>query len=246
MTLLSCPQLEPSQSFSTRFLSCARFLRLRLNPCLPSHPDPTPTPLRPYPRPGPEDTPYSGGCFIFDIFFPPEYPDVAPQVNLCTTGGGRVRFNPNLYNCGKVCLSLLGTWQGGRGEGWEPHASTMVQVLISIQSLILVPAPYFNEPGYERTMHTPAGDASSHAYSLGVQTNNIRYAMLDLVKSPKPEFAEVIRKHFHLRKVRRGLNEPPRLAVPTPTGHGRRLKRSLGGRWACAPVAATATRPPLS
>ena len=30
------------------------------------------------------------------------------QVNLQTTGGGSVRFNPNLYNCGKVCLSLLG------------------------------------------------------------------------------------------------------------------------------------------
>jgi hypothetical protein len=30
------------------------------------------------------------------------------QVNLQTTGKGTVRFNPNLYNCGKVCLSLLG------------------------------------------------------------------------------------------------------------------------------------------
>ena len=30
------------------------------------------------------------------------------QVNFQTTGGGSVRFNPNLYNCGKVCLSLLG------------------------------------------------------------------------------------------------------------------------------------------
>lgn len=31
------------------------------------------------------------------------------KVNLQTTGNGTVRFNPNLYNCGKVCLSLLGT-----------------------------------------------------------------------------------------------------------------------------------------
>lgn len=31
---------------------------------------------------------------------------------LATTGGGKVRFNPNLYNNGKVCLSLLGTWSG--------------------------------------------------------------------------------------------------------------------------------------
>ena len=24
-----------------------------------------------------------------------------------------MRFNPNLYDCGKVCLSILGTWWGG-------------------------------------------------------------------------------------------------------------------------------------
>jgi hypothetical protein len=35
------------------------------------------------------------------------------------------------------------------------------QVLVSIQSLILVPQPYFNEPGYEGTMGTPSGIAAS-------------------------------------------------------------------------------------
>lgn len=29
---------------------------------------------------GPELTPYSGGCFIFDIYFPSQYPNVPPQV----------------------------------------------------------------------------------------------------------------------------------------------------------------------
>jgi hypothetical protein len=33
----------------------------------------------------------------FDIFCPLSYPSVPPKVNLQTTGGGRVRFNPNLY-----------------------------------------------------------------------------------------------------------------------------------------------------
>jgi hypothetical protein len=53
---------------------------------------------------------------------------VPPQVQLRTTGGGQVRFNPNLYNCGKVCLSLLGTWAGDRGEQWNSDVSTMLQV----------------------------------------------------------------------------------------------------------------------
>ena len=43
-------------------------------------------------------------------------------------GGATVRFNPNLYNCGKVCLSLLGTWSGAKGETWDPSASSTLQV----------------------------------------------------------------------------------------------------------------------
>lgn len=49
-----------------------------------------------------------------------------------------MRFNPNLYAEGKVCLSLLGTWSG---PGWVPGVSSLAQVLLSIQSAILVEAP---------------------------------------------------------------------------------------------------------
>ena len=78
---------------------------------------------------GPEETPYSGGCFVFDFFFPGKYPASPPQVNFRTTGNGSVRFNPNLYNCGKVCLSLLGTWEGAQGEQWN-ETSTVLQVSV--------------------------------------------------------------------------------------------------------------------
>jgi len=44
----------------------------------------------------------------------------------------------------KVCLSLLGTWSG---PGWISDQSTLLQVLISIQSLIFCEEPYLNEPG---------------------------------------------------------------------------------------------------
>lgn len=56
------------------------------------------------------DSPYCGACFEFDAYIPHDYPHVPPKVLLVTTGGGTVRFNPNLYNCGKVCLSLLGKY----------------------------------------------------------------------------------------------------------------------------------------
>ncbi len=61
---------------------------------------------------GPDESPYANGCFFFDVCLPSEYPKVTPLVQFLTTGGGKIRFNPNLYNCGKVCLSLLGTWSG--------------------------------------------------------------------------------------------------------------------------------------
>ena len=57
-----------------------------------------------------------------------------------------VRLHPNLYTDGKVCLSLLGTWGGKGSEMWTSD-STLLQLLVSIQGLILVPFPYFNEAG---------------------------------------------------------------------------------------------------
>lgn len=73
-----------------------------------------------------------------------------------------MRFNPNLYNCGKVCLSLLGTWSG---EKWNPEVSSMSQVINSILFLIFVEHPYFNEPGYQSSQGTPSGDKQSEAYN---------------------------------------------------------------------------------
>lgn len=105
---------------------------------------------------GPEGTPYENGCFIFDIFLPLSYNQTCPLVKTMTTNGGKFRYNPNLYAHGvsgatelrltrqKVCLSLPGTWAG---PGWIAGHSTLLQVLISIQSLILCEEPYLNEPG---------------------------------------------------------------------------------------------------
>lgn len=144
---------------------------------------------------GPENTPYCGGCFLFDIYFPPDYPRIPPKVEIRTTGGGSVRFNPNLYQEGKVCLSLLGTWQGGRGESWSSEYSTVLQVLISIQSLILVDEPWYNEPGFEQR----ADDASSNRYSAGLMPHTIKWAMLDQLQHGPEYFQQVIREHFRLR-----------------------------------------------
>lgn len=79
---------------------------------------------------GPMDTPYQDGLFEFDLFCGADFPAKPPEMYFRTTGMGTVGFNPNLYNNGKVCLSLLGTWSG---QAWEPNRSTILQVLVSIQ-----------------------------------------------------------------------------------------------------------------
>ena len=65
-----------------------------------------------------------------------DYPKVPPLVHYISYVADKL--NPNLYEDGKVCVSLLGTWSGKGTETWTPN-SNMLQLLVSIQGLILVP-----------------------------------------------------------------------------------------------------------
>ncbi|KAK7466645.1 hypothetical protein BaRGS_00037253, partial [Batillaria attramentaria] len=150
---------------------------------------------------GPTGTPYSLGCFCFDIYFPTSYPNVPPLVKIITTGNGTVRFNPNLYADGKVCLSLLGTWHAGdASEKWNPAKSSLYQVLVSIQSMILTPDPVFNEPGYERLQGTDEGEVQSQQYNWKLHLHTLRHAILGQLRNPPPGFERIIRFHFALQR----------------------------------------------
>ena len=96
---------------------------------------------------GPHETPYEFGFLEFAVRFNKEYPRKSPAVTAMTTSNGRCRFNPNIYSSGKVCLSILGTWRGERGEEWSA-AQGLESILLSIQSL-MSSNPYENEPGFE-------------------------------------------------------------------------------------------------
>ncbi|CAK0788414.1 unnamed protein product, partial [Prorocentrum cordatum] len=114
---------------------------------------------------GPEGTPYSDALFFFDVHLPAAYPQVPPQVKFWSFGEN---LNPNLYENGKVCLSLLGTWTGRDSETWSPERSNLLQVLVSILGLVLNTEPYYNEPGFERERDTPQGDLRSQRYNESV------------------------------------------------------------------------------
>jgi len=150
---------------------------------------------------GPADTPYEHGCFIFDIFVPPHYPNVPPQVTLLTTGNGTVRFNPNLYSSGRICVSLLGTWSGNESENWMPRKSTLLQVLMSIQSLVMCSEPYFNEPGYEARKDSPDAQERSRMLNERLIKETKRHAILHYLSYiPTTDFDHIARTHFSIMK----------------------------------------------
>jgi len=148
---------------------------------------------------GPKNTPYENGLFEFHAYFPPNYPESVPQVHFHTTGNGKFRFNPNLYSNGKVCLSLLGTWEGHESEKWNSKTSTFLQIMISIQSLILIEEPYFNEPSYERDINTTKGKENSKKYNNNIYSKTIEYGMIELLKNSL-EYPDIINNHFKLKK----------------------------------------------
>lgn len=143
---------------------------------------------------GPKGTPYQNGVFVFDIYLPPDYPQVPPMVTFLTTGCGSVLFNPNLYANGKVCLSLLGTWSG---PGWQPGKSTLLQVLVSIQSLIFVEYPFYNEPGRESM--TNSFD-SAERENRAQRCNTLKFAILDALRYPDSSFKDLIMAHFQHKR----------------------------------------------
>ena len=149
---------------------------------------------------GPADTPYECGVFLFDTYINNNFPAGPPNVWYLNTGG--VRFNPNLYAEGKVCLSILGTWGGDRGgESWHKDNSHLIQIYTSILSQILIEKPYFNEPGYE-TYNNSSAMATAEDYNQNIRLYTMKHAMLDLIRNPKAyqQFEDVILAHFAMKK----------------------------------------------
>jgi ubiquitin-conjugating enzyme E2 O len=94
---------------------------------------------------GPLNTPYELAPFVFDFHFTNQFPTQPPVgfFHSWTSGVGRV--NPNLYEDGKICLSLLGTWHAEkRGEGWSASGSSVLQLLVSLMGLVLVREPWYS------------------------------------------------------------------------------------------------------
>ncbi|KAK5174153.1 uncharacterized protein LTR77_001233 [Saxophila tyrrhenica] len=127
---------------------------------------------------GPPETPYEFGFFEFNLQFGKDYPIKSPAVTCITTNSGRCRFNPNIYNCGKVCLSILGTWRGEPGEEWS-SAQGLESILLSIQSLMSA-HPYENEPGHEESKKE---EPEPQAYIAKIRHETLRITVIQRMEA---------------------------------------------------------------
>ncbi|KAF8807738.1 hypothetical protein BYT27DRAFT_7338382 [Phlegmacium glaucopus] len=114
---------------------------------------------------GPENTPYEDAPFIIDWMLDSNFPHSPPVAHFLSWTNGNGRVNPNLYEEGKVCLSILGTWTGDKNEIWSATRSSLLQAFVSIQGLVLVKEPWFCEPAYEKLRGTEEGTVNSRLYS---------------------------------------------------------------------------------
>jgi ubiquitin-protein ligase len=142
---------------------------------------------------GPKDTPYFGGYYLFHFSFPTNYPFSPPSL-VYETNNGNIRFHPNLYINGKVCLSVLNTWEG---EKWS-SIQTIRSILLTLQS-ILTSNPLLNEPGIKENHR------DIPVYNEIISYVNINTAIIDIINKkimlPKYEvFYENIVKNFHKNK----------------------------------------------
>jgi len=119
-------------------------------------------------------------------------------LNMVHYNSGGLRLNPNLYESGKVCLSLLNTWTGTATEVWNPGASTILQVLLSLQALVLNERPYFNEAGYDLQIGRAEGERNSISYNENAFLVTCK-SMLYLLRKPPMHFEALVEEHFRQR-----------------------------------------------
>ena len=115
---------------------------------------------------GNKNTPYSHGYYFFQFDFPYNYPYLPPKVTFLTNDG-HMRFNPNLYTNGKVCLSVLNTW---KGEGWT-SCQTINSILL-ILGTVLNDKPLLNEPGINNN------NPNIENYNLVISYKNIEFSII--------------------------------------------------------------------
>lgn len=163
---------------------------------------------------GPEDTPYAHGFYFFNFDIPKDYPINPPKVKFINMNGN-VRFHPNLYKCGKVCLSILNTWHG---PGWT-SVQTLSSVLLSIQS-VMNEHPIQNEPGWETETST-----KSKEYNNVIGYHNIETSVINNLSKKLYEYD--VFKDIMISYFVKNIEKYSKIIVSNSKLQGKKLKSGI-------------------
>lgn len=140
---------------------------------------------------GPRETPYELAPFLIDFYFGGDFPMKPPKAYFHSWTNGVGRVNPNLYEDGNICLSLLGTWPGDDGKDtWSATGSTMLQIIVSILGLVLVKEPYYSEsPPFPQPVISTTrlhDDLSAFGSSVTPVANDVKSQLPNFSSSETP------------------------------------------------------------
>lgn len=145
---------------------------------------------------GPPATPYAYGYYFFEFEFPTNYPFSPPTLKFLNYDGC-TRFNPNLYINGKVCLSILNTWDG---EKWS--ACQSIRTILLTLVTLLNEEPLLNEPGISREHPQFA------QYHTLIEYKNVEISILKYLQKTNLPYAFHV---FHPILVESFVQHAPRL-----------------------------------
>lgn len=178
---------------------------------------------------GPQGTPYEYAPFVIDFHFPDSYPSAPPESYFHSWTNGLGVINPNLYENGTICLSILGTWPGkDADEGWSSTKSTVLQVLVSIMGLVLVKTPFYSM--------APRHHVCYVAYTLQMKPAT-KHSPLKAVDASSR--ASTRRRHFCWHEISSNMRsairwQGLRMSSPGTTSRARRRMTRRSARGCCA------------
>ena len=134
----------------------------------------------------PHDSIYGHGFYFFNINYPKDYPFSPPKFEY-KTNNDNIRFNPNLYRNGKVCLSILNTWSGPKWSSCQTISSVLLSVLTLFHN-----EPLLNEPGIKKTHR------DFKNYNKIIEYSTYKIAINDILSNKIcSELYEIFREDIH-------------------------------------------------
>lgn len=134
-------------------------------------------------------SPYTGGPFLFEITVGDDYPMEPPGVAF-QPQQHHVRLHPNMYESGKVCLSIINTWGA---KDWAPSMSLLA--LINTLDERFGERCLCFEPSRENSTL-----AEMMTFNAAVEMGKLQWVVLPVMATAPPKayapFAEALESEF--------------------------------------------------